>query len=856
MCNSSSTRTRIGFAALLCLALLACAATAAAQLPMPTSTQFDINGFLQSATVNRPNDPHSGGTLTVNGQLITVPDETIVILPANALTWQELFSQAPAPYGVNAPGGPATGMAMNDTPAPITTYEVHVTGNRVLGGSGGADLYIAGLINIAQNGLNAGAGFINFMDYSNGEMEVGGVIGVQNTGTKIRFNDPPIPGLVCIDTAGNPSSVCGRYGRGMTPDLRFSVDPDNPTIASATGFPMCFPRIDPAVASDPDCPQTQRPKSPAGVFAATIQTNNPVTNAGVAPDATKQAPFEVGDYVTFAGTLVNASGNPTVAAGPGTSTYVSAHTVINNVAIFTWPGTNPAYVSTEVALIGTGGLTVAGAGEAAIRTRFEGMTTDPTRNVHLYGIDLSPIDGSTSDRDWGTIGVDPGPPNGAVKGRWRFRPPCTATLATDKACTPPPAGTFLPPTREVRAVVEGAWKPPVPGGPASPTTANGIIFGQYHAPIQEYIFPENIPGTPIVPNNFNALDFLAQGGYSSSRGTLVGQLNPWPDSTVPQPSCVAPVANTGGPYTVAAGGTIQLNGSATGTAPLQFAWKLNTLDGILSATDIANPNYTAICSPGPCVVGSHSISLIVTNACGASVPATGTIQITAGQQLLPSVNPIAPVSVFSGAPGSFTVTGTDPNNPPLTFTLNVAQAPAASNPAAPQLINFLVNQPVGSNTATVTFTAPTLPAGQTTPFVYNITATATSTAGTSAPTTTTVTVNPLADAVAITNVDYRIQKTRLTITATSSADPTAVLTLQPYLTQNGTIFNPATIGNVFTNLGAGAGYQIILVGAPPPACRLPNPGGTFATPCTQAPLTVKSNLGGTSPPHAIDRIRN
>ena len=47
-------------------------------------------------------------------------------------------------------------------------------------------------------------------------------------------------------------------------------------------------------------------------------------------------------------------------------------------------------MTTEVALIGTGGLTVIGAGEAAVRTRFEGMTTDPSRNIHLYGIDLDP----------------------------------------------------------------------------------------------------------------------------------------------------------------------------------------------------------------------------------------------------------------------------------------------------------------------------------------------------------------------------------------------------------------------------------------------------------------------------------
>jgi len=251
---------------------------------------------------------------------------------------------------------------------------------------------------------------------------------------------------------------------------------------------------------------------------------DPVNAPGASPDPTKQAPFEVGDYVTFAGTLVNTSATPTQLVA-GAPTYVSAHTIINNVAIFTWPGTNPAYVFTEVALSGTGGLTVAGAGEAAIRTRFEGMTTDPSRNVHLYGIDLNPADGSTSDRDWGTIGVDQGPPNGAVKGRWRFRPPCTAAVATDKACTPPAGGTFLPPTREVRAVIEGAWVPPA-AGQLSPTSANGLIFGQYHAPILEYIFPENIPGSPVVPNNFNALDFLAKGGYTSSAGTLAGQLDP------------------------------------------------------------------------------------------------------------------------------------------------------------------------------------------------------------------------------------------------------------------------------------------------------------------------------------------
>ena len=128
-------------------------------------------------------------------------------------------------------------------------------------------------------------------------------------------------------------------------------------------------------------------------------------------------------------------GGPTAGPWPvaGTPvTYISAHTISNNTAIYTFPGTNPAYVATEVTIIGTGGLTALGIGEAVIRTRFEGMTSDvdPTgaaqRTIHLYGIDLDPTTGATSDRDFGTISVDPGPENGlgAVKGRWRFRPPC------------------------------------------------------------------------------------------------------------------------------------------------------------------------------------------------------------------------------------------------------------------------------------------------------------------------------------------------------------------------------------------------------------------------------------------------
>src|SRR4029077_15926667 len=125
-------RSRGRLAAVLIVATLFAASVGVrAQLPTPANaaSQFDITGFLQSATLDGVGGGLlQGGHLMVNGHTVTVPSNTIVILPANALTWAELFTTAPAPYGPVA-----TGLAENDLPAPLTTYQVHVVGNKVGG---------------------------------------------------------------------------------------------------------------------------------------------------------------------------------------------------------------------------------------------------------------------------------------------------------------------------------------------------------------------------------------------------------------------------------------------------------------------------------------------------------------------------------------------------------------------------------------------------------------------------------------------------------------------------------------------------------------------------------------------------
>jgi hypothetical protein len=866
--KSYKRNTSFRFATVLLFSLLAMASVAVAQLPVPASSQFDITGFIQSATLGGPAagpgvGAHQGGTIIVNGHVIIVPSETIVILPASALTWQELFALAPAPYGPTQ-----TGMALSDVPAPMTTYEAQVVGNRVLGGPAGADLYIAGLIYISQHALNTGSGFINCINYTTGEMLVGGTLGNCTSGTRVQINDP------IITTVGDIALGTGRYSRGQTPDARFQVDQDNPTIASATGFPMCIPRVvaDPNIVGNPDdalCPITQRPLvgnpaitclNPATVGArCTSFTTLPP--GGGAPSPSIQAPFEVGDWIVFAGTLVQdcaitgcPGGGPTAGPWPaaGTpATYISAHTISNNAAIYTFPGTNPAYVATEVTIIGTGGLTVLGAGEAVIRSRFEGMTSDvdPTgvaqRIIHLYGIDLDPTTGATSDRDFGTIGVDPGPENGlgAVKGRWRFRPPClpfgSVPTRPDKQCVMNASGTFLPPPREMRAVIQGAFTAPITA--ASPRSANGIVYGQYHAPILEYIFPENVPGAPIVENNFNNIDFLAHGGYTSGPGTLVGQLNPWPSNIVPPPTCTAVAANAGGPYTVASGGTVTLAGSATGTSPITFSWAPPAV-GTLSDPNIANPVYTAPIVAAATVV---PLTLTATNCSGASSSVVGTT-VTINAPTAPTVNAVNPITVVSGNGASFLATGSDPNVPallPLTF--NVVQT------SGPALIGIVVttNSPTS---ATVSFTAPVVAAVST----ATLSLTATNTAPlTSAAVTVTVTINPppVGDTVLITAAEYRTGKQRLIITATSNVAG-VTLKLQPYLTTTGAIYNPAPsaggLGDTFT-FAAGV-FTLDITGAPAPACG--NAAG-YQTPCPSKPLDVLSSGGGDSLPFALTRIR-
>lgn len=474
-------------------------------------TPFTIVGYIQKFTLDTPSDPLSAAKMTVNGISIVIPSNTIVVMPATYLTPQDLF-QGPHPTaGTGMTVLPQSGLAIGEIKPQLAPYEAAIQGN-IFGG-----VYIAGLVKITQHSLNISSGYIQNINLTNGDVTIGPEPGSTGPLARLKLNDPKVPGL-----SG------GRYGRASGPeqDDRFTSDQDNPTIRSITGYPMCVPRN----AADAECPQTNRPSS-AGKFSTQFTIGTvPQTPSAPACSATgcnprKQAPFEVGDYVTFSGTL----------AQDGTGVFVSAHTVTAWLGIFTSPGAPEAYLNIEVSLFGTGGVAFLGVGTEfgpgkaatgqAINTRLkvEGFTTDPSRNVDVIALDFSTTAGTKDSK------------------RERL------LLTVNPASKPIPLGrfkrqidrsNFLPPSRELRVRIVGFAANRTP----NPVVANGILTGEFTAPMGEFLFPENtIFGQPVVPMNFENLCFLTRGSGPlttlgrTSPTPVVGPLTPFPASGQPAP---------------------------------------------------------------------------------------------------------------------------------------------------------------------------------------------------------------------------------------------------------------------------------------------------------------------------------
>jgi hypothetical protein len=438
------TSTRIGAlaAAMVLAAALAGSLGASAQVLPGTGnvastapiTQFAITGYVQDFKLTPPRGPHvelSGGSMTVNGKQIVIPDNTVVIMPASSNTVYDLFHMAPANRLASILANNETGLAMNDVTKPVAPFEAAISGNIVNG------RYIAGLVNIGQEFLQIHQGYITYIDYATGDLCVD-----TNTLPPAPLVSPArvAPGCLASELRVKLNDPGGRYGRQRTEgdqDPRFVVDDANPSVRAVTGYPMCVPRVAPP-ALDPVCPITNRPIETTtgrpltrfvmdavdlppvvpGAAAVAGFTDIPSCRKGLILgvlgrdcDSTQQVPFMAGDFLeAIQGTWAQ-DGSP-VNGGR----FLSAFGVIATAGIYTKPcgtyGTNPvtdptgaiagrgvpnkkcnpfadiAYMQWEVGEIGTVGTNLNLANvEGQDRIKVVGFTTDPTRQVEVYAVD-------------------------------------------------------------------------------------------------------------------------------------------------------------------------------------------------------------------------------------------------------------------------------------------------------------------------------------------------------------------------------------------------------------------------------------------------------------------------------------
>jgi hypothetical protein len=603
--------------------------------PQSTPAQFDISAPIEKFTLDDPANctPASAlyqqgtyigsaqskglsctATVVLNGQKITLPANTVITYPSSFLTSYETFAYNPLCTGASCT---ETGLAINDTNrlpnnAHPAHYEASIQGNVIYNAAGNPQ-YVAGLVRISQQDLNQGEGFINFIDYSTGEIRVGGDIGVATTGERVRLNDP-----------------VGRFGRRTGPhgatvdtqDIRFAVDDGNPTVSAQTGYPLCIPRVAPtATTSDPLCPETNRP---VGGLTGHITTfYMPVAANVVDPligrpagfptfmasqgDPTQQAPLEVGDYIYYKGTL----------AVDATSTYISAYNIQANMGIYTTPGTDPAYVTQEVSIVGVGvSSTFAAPAEGRELFKIVGFSTDVSRPVDTGMVQVDPCSGKEGFNRIVTLfpngsTLDPTGAAGVNVPLGRFR----SVFLKGAALGIP----MRPAAKEVQTFIEGSDQQ---------IAANGLTTGTYTAPVSEYIFAENLllGGMPIVPNNFEDFWFLSLGhgpwdmydpynvptafdasvpgavGMNLATSPIQGQLAPWPGTPTAGVTCAAgqnsPPLISASNLTVAAGSSVLVNASVTpvaiGATLQSFSWRLTGATQLNSNGTVSTLNAGAI----------------------------------------------------------------------------------------------------------------------------------------------------------------------------------------------------------------------------------------------------------------------
>jgi len=344
-----------------------------------------IVGTVDSLVLDNAADIYSSGTMIVGGTEIVLPANLLIDEPANRLTLQQIFAQAPPACAALGVSGLASADVCDGAAASIAT--IHA--NKIADGR-----TVAGEV-LIEKGQESIAGVVSFVDYTDGFLRINGTLGDPLSGTMIRINDPTgrhtvQQGLGCRVGSTNCSA-----------DERFGLDFDNYTITFSTGYPACIPSTvvggnrtagsDAFGVGDPLCPDTNRGPVQVG-------------------DSTRFAPILLGDHLVADGNFETING----------TTFLSAHTLGVSVGLTTAPGQPDYMIFDEVE------WDVAGFQNQRVRTLMIGFSTLPAPNIDVYALHVNPVDNSNTEHIVATSASNPDvlnqgiPPNAAGIFKIRF----------------------------------------------------------------------------------------------------------------------------------------------------------------------------------------------------------------------------------------------------------------------------------------------------------------------------------------------------------------------------------------------------------------------------------------------------
>ncbi|MGE3174552.1 MAG: hypothetical protein AB7O97_18115 [Planctomycetota bacterium] len=335
----------------------------AAPLAFCQSSGAIVAGTIDSISIDDPSDVFSGGRIVVAGQLVILPRNLLIDLPANRLTLQQLFADAPPRY--QGESGLATDEVHTQVGGIATILANRTPAGNVIAG----DVFL-------EKGAEVVTGRVTFIDHTQGYFRIDGNPGDPTTGLMIRINDPSGRHTIQsgLGTDGGPNGSA---------DPRFGLDPDNYTITFTTGYPAGLPSTvpvgqragfaagdDPAAASDangvgdPFCPATNR----GGITAA---------------DSRRFAPIQLGDFVQGEGNLEDIGG----------VRFVSVHTLKVFQAISTRNTPDqPDYMTFDEVE-----WDVPGFQNERVRALFIGFTTLANSQVDLYALYVDPATGENNE---------------------------------------------------------------------------------------------------------------------------------------------------------------------------------------------------------------------------------------------------------------------------------------------------------------------------------------------------------------------------------------------------------------------------------------------------------------------------